>query len=78
MMVSNTALRVMLITLNNQRDLSIDRSHVLHGWLSHYTRNSSWGDDQLPVPQFAGIVQELEQQLRTIVRLSAHAGIANE
>ncbi len=66
----------MLTTLDNQRDLKIDRSHVLHGW--HYTRNSSLGDDQLPVPQFAGIVQELEQQLRTVVRLSAHAGIANE
>ena len=69
---------MMPITLHNQRDLRKDRSHVLRGWRSHYTRNSSLGDDQLPIPQFAGIVQELEQQRRTIVRLSAHAGIANE
>ena len=68
----------MLCTLSNQRDLRIDQSRVLHGWLSDYTWNSSFGDDQLPVPQLAGIMQELGQQLRTIVRLSAHAGIANE
>ena len=58
----------MLCTLSNQRDLRIDQSRVLHGWLSHYTWNSSLGDDQLPVPQLAGKVRELEQQLHTIVR----------
>lgn len=66
--MSSTALGAMLITLNNQRDLRIDLSHVLHGWQSHYTRNSSLGDDQLPVLQLARIVQGLEQQLRTTVK----------
>ncbi len=65
-LLNNTALGVMLITLNNRRDLRIGRPQLLQGWPSQYVRNSTLGDDQWPVPGFVGIVQELEQQLRTI------------
>ena len=77
-LVNNAALGVMLITLNNQTDLRIGRSHVLDGCLYHYTRDSSLGDDHRPESRFAGLALELEQQLRTVGMLSAHPGIAHK